>query len=455
MATVPLRVVGDRAITPTTGEWVATGITCPANQLIILRARTATTDWWSVPIDSQELHETTVIDDPENNPRTYGLTLQNVAASGTNTWGRDAENQIFLWGDRQIRVIVYSLSVAGVELSDLAEALAARILPEATEATRGYYVRQSEDGETYELVADVPTAPDDDDPDELASGPRRVYSVLQDLQNIGVPIGGELNADRNWEATERATTMLRDHFRREFLPHRGVVTFDASRRRQLRLSSDIKLEIGGYAIAPVIYHRQTVWEQRAAYSGDHKWLPLDLPEGEVSCYGILQRDPDYGLLEVDCLMGAFVERGRPRAISGSSASTIDVARRAFGVGDSLVILTESPSTLADVEVAEIAAVDDSTDGVSRLTVHRGIAGTTALESPHQYLLVAPHPTIAGAAKQLANQLSAQGGIPAPSQDDYISGVDYPQIWRMIRNMRSGRQLARLGVPSRSLPVGAY
>ncbi|MYA17676.1 MAG: hypothetical protein F4Z28_13405 [Gammaproteobacteria bacterium] len=282
-----------------------------------------------------------------------------------------------------------------------------------------------------------------------------MYATLLNLQSIGVPVSGTLNQDRNWEAVERATSMLRGHFRREFLPHRAVVTFDASRREQLRMSSDVKLEVGGYDIAPVMHQRETIWQDRSTYSGDHKWLPLDLPHDEVSHYGILQRSPDYGLLEVDAIMGAFVERGAAVAISAVNDDAIDVPIRAFNAGDSLVLLTETPSTPEHVEICEIENTEDVDDSTTRLTLHRGLVGTSRLETPFRYVATAPHPTIAGAAQQLANQLSAQGGNPSPSQDDYISEVDYPQIWRMIRTMRTGRQLARLGVPSRRLPAGAY
>jgi len=289
----------------------------------------------------------------------------------------------------------------------------------------------------------------------MSDGARRVYATLLNLQSIGVPVAGDLNSARNWEAAERATSILRGHFRREFLPRRGVITFDAGRSRQMRPVADLKLEVGGFAINPTIHQRQTVWEERTAYSGDHKWLPLELPPDEVSYWGILQRDPDYGLLEVDALMGAFVEKGAPQAISSVDGDAIDVPRRSFNVGESLVLLTETPSTPEHVEICEIAKTEDVGDSTTRLTLYRGLAGTTDLETPFRYVLTAPHPTIAGAAQQLANQVSAEGGQPLPSEDHYINEINFPQVWRMIRNVRTGRQLARLGVPSDRLPAGAY
>ncbi|MDE0718693.1 MAG: hypothetical protein OXH64_12240, partial [Rhodospirillaceae bacterium] len=77
------------------------------------------------------------------------------------------------------RIELWHLDPADIDLDALDPALRARILPDPTEATRGRYLRQSPDGETYELVGDPPA---DDGADYT---PR--FTTLQDVRNALAP----------------------------------------------------------------------------------------------------------------------------------------------------------------------------------------------------------------------------------------------------------------------------
>lgn len=59
---------------------------------------------------------------------------------------------------RPLQVTLWHLAPADVGVTDLDAAAAQRLVPTPTEATRGRYVRQSVDGETYELTVDAPAA---------------------------------------------------------------------------------------------------------------------------------------------------------------------------------------------------------------------------------------------------------------------------------------------------------
>ena len=286
----------------------------------------------------------------------------------------------------------------------------------------------------------------------MSDFPRREYASLADLDNIGVPVAGSKDEDRSLDATRRATSWLKTRLERDFLPHRGRITFSGQRARQMRLELDVKTQIAGLAIAPRFRHRATVWDEWAAVTIEHRWLPLDLKAGEVSNWGLLLRNPPGGSIEVDCLQGAFVEEGGPVDIGSLAGDVLTIPARALYEGNALVLLTREPSTLEDLEICEVATVNSGTEVV----LHRALVGTSKLANPHQYVRVAPHPTVHGAAKQLANKFSALGGRPVADGDSYIVETSMPEVWREIMNMRSGRQLARLGVPSPTLSdTGAY
>lgn len=57
------------------------------------------------------------------------------------------------------RVQLFTLKAVDIAFDDLSAMAMVRLLPEPTEAARGYYIRQSQDGETYEAVSAAPPTP--------------------------------------------------------------------------------------------------------------------------------------------------------------------------------------------------------------------------------------------------------------------------------------------------------
>ncbi|MYK02924.1 MAG: hypothetical protein F4037_13420 [Gemmatimonadales bacterium] len=89
------------------------------------------------------------------------LTQLGVSADFWSTaFGRTADGNLAITtlgvASTSTDVIVWHLEPHDIEASDLGSELLARILPVPTEATRGRYIRQSPDGETYELTLEAP-----------------------------------------------------------------------------------------------------------------------------------------------------------------------------------------------------------------------------------------------------------------------------------------------------------
>ena len=218
-------------------RWLATGITLPDDPLEEISVRLV----WSANDDYQTGLFTVgrilndLADAVPGTERTGGggltaIELTRLGASAAEDYylGHTDEAELLVLGPttaHSVGVELWTFRAEDVRAEDLADAARLRLLPTPTEATRGHYLRQSPDGETYELVDDGPT------------GFGAAYATFADVQ-----ASGSTNADRE-ELYERLLLSASRLIDREldmmpggFAPidHR-TFHFRGSGRRRLRL----------------------------------------------------------------------------------------------------------------------------------------------------------------------------------------------------------------------------